>query len=66
MIPEIGTGDFSGRYVALQTNLATPFYYRITAVWGALEGSILLWAWMLALYTLMMVLRHWAQRDLYP
>jgi len=60
------TFDFSVRYVAIQTNLATPFYYRITAVWGALEGSILLWAWMLTLYTLVMVLRHRAQRDLYP
>jgi cytochrome c-type biogenesis protein CcmF len=60
------TFDFSVRYVAIQTNLATPFYYRVTAVWGALEGSILLWAWMLTLYTLIVVLRHRTQRDLYP
>ncbi len=60
------TFDFSVRYVAQQTNLSTPFYYRITAVWGALEGSILLWAWMVTLYTLLVVLRHRAQRDLYP
>ena len=39
------TFDFSVRYVAINTNLGTPFYYRITAVWGALEGSIVLWAW---------------------
>ena len=38
------TFDFSVRYVATNTNLGTPFYYRITAVWGALEGSIILWA----------------------
>jgi len=59
--------DFSVRYVAMNTNLGTPFYYRITAVWGALEGSIVLWAWMLSLYTLIIVLRH--RRDagpLYP
>ncbi|PYM08599.1 MAG: cytochrome C biogenesis protein [Candidatus Rokuibacteriota bacterium] len=60
------TFDFSVRYVAQQTNLSTPFYYRITAVWGALEGSILLWTWMVTLYTLLVVLRHRAQRDLYP
>ncbi len=60
------TFDFSVQYVARQTNLSTPFYYRITAVWGALEGSIMLWAWMLALFTLIVVLRHRAQRDLYP
>jgi cytochrome c-type biogenesis protein CcmF len=61
------TFDFSVRYVASNTNLGTPFYYRITAVWGALEGSIVLWAWMLALYTLLVVLRHrTSARELYP
>jgi cytochrome c-type biogenesis protein CcmF len=60
------TFDFSVRYVAQQTTLATPFYYRVTAVWGALEGSILLWAWMLGLYTLIVVVRHRGERDFYP
>jgi cytochrome c-type biogenesis protein CcmF len=59
--------DFSVRYVATNTNLGTPFYYRITGVWGALEGSIILWTWMLALYTLIVVLRHReGARELYP
>ncbi len=52
------TFDFSVRYVAGNTNLGTPFYYRITGVWGALEGSLVLWGWMLALYTLILVVRH--------
>jgi cytochrome c-type biogenesis protein CcmF len=61
------TFDFSVRYVATNTNLGTPFYYRITGVWGALEGSIILWSWMLALYTLIIVLRHRSTaRELYP
>jgi len=61
------TFDFSVRYVATNTNLGTPFYYRITGVWGALEGSIILWSWMLALYTLIVVLRHRSTaRELYP
>ena len=61
------TFDFSVRYVASNTNLGTPFYYRITAVWGALEGSLVLWAWMLGLYTLLVVLRHrTSARELYP
>jgi len=59
--------DFSVRYVANNTNLGTPFYYRITALWGALEGSIILWAWMLSLYTLIMVTRYRrTQPQLYP
>jgi cytochrome c-type biogenesis protein CcmF len=52
------TFDFSVRYVANNTNRGTPFYYRITALWGALEGSIILWTWMLALYTLIVVARY--------
>jgi cytochrome c-type biogenesis protein CcmF len=60
------TFDFSVLYVARQTNLRTPFYFRITGVWGALEGSIVLWSWLLALYTLILVVRHRSQRDLYP
>ncbi len=59
--------DFSVRYVAINTNLGTPFYYRITGVWGALEGSIILWTWLLALYTLVVILRHReSARELYP
>jgi cytochrome c-type biogenesis protein CcmF len=59
--------DFSVRYVANNTNLGTPFYYRITAVWGALEGSIILWGWMLALYTLIVILNHREKhREFYP
>ncbi len=61
------TFDFSVRYVALNTTLATPFWSRITGVWGALEGSIVLWTWMLTVYALLMILRHRrTARDLYP
>jgi cytochrome c-type biogenesis protein CcmF len=61
------TFDFSVRYVAFNTNLGTPFYYRITGVWGALEGSIVLWGWMLGLYTLVVIARQRERaRELYP
>src|SRR6266850_6444555 len=61
------TFDFSVRYVATNTNLGTPFYYRITAVWGALEGSIILWGSMLALYTLIVILTQRERaRQFYP
>ena len=35
--------DFSLRYVADNANLALPLAYRLSAVWGAHEGSLLLW-----------------------
>jgi cytochrome c-type biogenesis protein CcmF len=43
--------DFSVQYVADNSNLALPWYYRITAVWGAHEGSMLLWVFILNVWT---------------
>jgi cytochrome c-type biogenesis protein CcmF len=40
--------DFSVRYVAVNSSLATPWLYKVSGLWAALEGSILLWAWLLA------------------
>lgn len=44
--------DFSVEYVARGSNTALPLYYRIAAVWGAHEGSMLLWVFILGLWTL--------------
>ena len=44
--------DFSVAYVADNSNLALPWYYRIAAVWGAHEGSMLLWVLILNVWTL--------------
>lgn len=44
--------DFSVAYVADNSNLALPWYYRITAVWGAHEGSMLLWVFILNVWSL--------------
>ncbi|KGI77548.1 heme lyase CcmF/NrfE family subunit [Oleiagrimonas soli] len=44
--------DFSVAYVADNSNLALPWYYRFAAVWGAHEGSMLLWMLILNLWTL--------------
>ena len=42
--------DFSIKYVAFNTTRATPIYYRVTGLWGALEGSLLLWEWLLIIF----------------
>jgi cytochrome c-type biogenesis protein CcmF len=42
------TDDFSVRYVAENSNTLTPTLYKVSAVWGGHEGSLLLWALMLA------------------
>lgn len=43
--------DFSVAYVAQNSNTALPFLYLISGVWGAHEGSLLLWALSLSLWT---------------
>src|ERR1039458_1950681 len=47
--------DFSVRYVAENSNSALPLFYRVTAMWGAHEGSMLLWILVLALWTVALV-----------
>jgi cytochrome c-type biogenesis protein CcmF len=44
--------DFSVAYVAQNSNSALPTYYRVAAVWGAHEGSLLLWIFVLAIWSL--------------
>jgi cytochrome c-type biogenesis protein CcmF len=48
--------DFSVAYVAQNSNLALPWYYRFSAVWGAHEGSLLLWIVILNVWTLAVAL----------
>lgn len=43
--------DFSVQYVAEVGSRETPLYYTVISLWGALEGSILYWALLLAGYT---------------
>lgn len=45
------TDDFSVAYVASNSNSALPWYYKFSAVWGAHEGSLLLWALILGGWT---------------
>lgn len=44
--------DFSIAYVAANSHPLLPLLYRLTAVWGAHEGSILLWILVLNIWTL--------------
>ncbi|MDP9065911.1 MAG: heme lyase CcmF/NrfE family subunit, partial [Pseudomonadota bacterium] len=43
--------DFSVLYVARNSNSHLPLFYRIAAIWGAHEGSLLLWILILALWS---------------
>jgi cytochrome c biogenesis factor len=43
--------DFTLDYVARQSNTMLPVWYKISAVWGGHEGSLLLWALVLAIWS---------------
>ncbi len=45
------TNDFSVAYVAANSNSALPLAYRISALWGAHEGSLLLWVLLLSCWS---------------
>ncbi len=49
--------DFSVLYVAQHSNSLLPMQYRVAAVWGGHEGSLLLWVMMLVLWALAVALR---------
>lgn len=48
-------GDFSNAYVTRYTEQALPIGYKLAAFWAGQEGSLLLWAWMLGVMSLVAV-----------
>ena len=56
------TGDFRLTHVYENSNLAMSKLYKVTALWGGMEGSLLLWSWLLAGYAVVVV---WQNRRKY-
>lgn len=52
------THQFRFEYVALQTSLAQPLLYNVSALWGGQEGSLLFWAWLLAVFTAVVLIQN--------
>ena len=50
------TDDFSVKYVAEHSISTSPTWVKVATMWAALEGSILLWAWLLSAYTALLAL----------
>src|ERR671937_241974 len=44
------TDDFSIRYVAQESETLQPFWYKITAYWGGLNGSTMFWVFLLSVF----------------
>jgi cytochrome c-type biogenesis protein CcmF len=43
-------GDYSIKYVQRYSDSAQPLFYKLTAYWGGLDGSIMFWVFMLSLF----------------
>ncbi len=52
------TNDFSVSYILHHSNRALPGPYKFAALWSGQEGSLLLWAWLLAAYGFVLRVRH--------
>ena len=59
--------DFSFQIVATHSSIATPFFYKAAAMWSSQEGSLLLWMWLLSLWSsLVLFLTRNRLRELAP
>lgn len=47
--------DFANEYVASYSEIALPIGYKIAAFWAGQAGSLLLWAWILVIMTVVLV-----------
>ena len=55
---QLVTSNFQLQYVASSSNQAMPWYYKVGALWGGQEGSLLFWCWILTLFSMVTVLVH--------
>ncbi|MEZ4358622.1 MAG: cytochrome c-type biogenesis CcmF C-terminal domain-containing protein [Kofleriaceae bacterium] len=44
------THDFSIKYVAATSDISMPVWYKLTAFWGGLDGSLLFWVFVLGVF----------------
>jgi cytochrome c-type biogenesis protein CcmF len=65
LIYSVFTNDFSITYIMEHSNRALPGAYKFSALWSGQEGSLLLWAWLLATYGFVLRLTHKTDVKLY-
>src|SRR5262245_59871569 len=44
------TDDFSVKYVSHYSDSVQPLFYKITAYWGGLDGSVMFWVFLLSVF----------------
>ncbi len=59
--------DFAFEVVATHSSTTTPAFYKATAAWSSQEGSLLLWVWLLSVWsTLVLYLTRRRVREIAP
>ena len=58
MVYALVAHDFSVKYVAMVGSRATPLFYTVISLWGALEGSILFWIFVLTSLSALVVYQN--------
>ncbi len=65
MIYAFVTHDFAIKYVASVSDTTMPVWYKITAFWGGLDGSLLFWVLVLSLFSCIAIAtNHKKHRDM--
>ena len=52
------TNNFAIAYVQANSNRELPLFYKISAIWGGQEGSLLLWGWLLSVYAALVFIQN--------
>jgi cytochrome c-type biogenesis protein CcmF len=65
LVYSVFTNDFSITYILEHSNRALPGPYKFAALWSGQEGSLLLWAWLLAAFGFVLRLTHKTDVKLY-
>ena len=55
LLHAILTDNFSFNYVASRSNMDLDLLYKVAALWGGQEGSLLFWSWIAATYSFVAV-----------
>ena len=67
LIHALVTSDFSIEYVWETSSTDMPLFYKVTAMWGGLEGSLLFWVLVQSFYTMVVALRYqYSNREVIP
>jgi cytochrome c-type biogenesis protein CcmF len=61
------SNDFSTSHVASASSRDLPFFYKIAAIWGAHDGSMLLWVFFTSLFCVLVIYQNrFRFRDMMP